>query len=202
MSEQRYSVIFRGNTVEGSDLSAVKANMAKLFKMDAAKIEIMFSGKPVMIKKDLDKAKAKSYLDALKNAGAVVEIVASGADKPPSAAQTAPAPVAAAPVTAAAAAEPHEAANPPPPPVAPDYSVAEAGVTLVEHPTVAPANFDTTQFDLAEVGVDLTEAREVTPPDFDLSALSLDPVGIDLTEHKPPPPADFDTSAFKLTDNE
>jgi hypothetical protein len=195
MAEQRFAVVFKGKIVAGADPAVVRENLARLFKINPAKVEAMFSGKPVLIKKDLDRAKAETYELALSKAGAIVELMAT-----PAAAAAAPA------ETPSAAHASDNAAQsptpPPPPPKAPDLTIAEPGVTLVEHEPVPPAEFDTSQFDLAEVGATLTEAKTVTPPEFDTSGMTLDPPGTDLAEPRKVPRADFDTSALSLAQND
>ena len=50
MADKRYSVIFTGRIVDGAEPAAVKANLAKLFRVDAERVESMFAGKPLVIK--------------------------------------------------------------------------------------------------------------------------------------------------------
>ena len=206
MADKRYSVIFTGRIVDGAEPAAVKANLAKLFRVDAERVESMFAGKPLVIKKNLDAEKARGYRDALAKAGAAVSVVEEGdPDAARAAAQPASAPTpapAAAPTPAPTAAGPSTDSAPPQPPQAPDLTIAEVGVTLVEHEPVTPPDFDTTQFDLAEVGVPLVEPKVVPPPDFDTSGMSLDPPGTQLTDARPAPPAQFDTSGLSLAENE
>ena len=71
MATDDYAVIFRGTLIEGSDPAVVRANLAKLFNADAARIEKMFSGQTVIIKKGLDAAEAQKYRAALAKAGIV-----------------------------------------------------------------------------------------------------------------------------------
>lgn len=203
MADKRYSVIFTGRIVDGAEPAAVKANLAKLFRVDAERVESMFAGKPLVIKKNLDAEKARSYRDALAKAGAAVSVVEEGdPDAARTAVQPAPAPTPAPTRAPAAAAGPGTDSAPPQPPQAPDLTIAEVGVTLVEHEPVTPPDFDTTQFDLAEVGVTLVEPKVVPPPDFDTSGMSLDPPGTQLTDARPAPPAQFDTSGLSLAENE
>ena len=197
MADQRYAVVFSGRIVDGADGAQVRENLARLFKVDTAKVETMFSGKQILIKKDLDQIKARGYQAALAKAGAVVEIVPGEGAAPKAETTTPPAPAAATP-----SATTEEPAEPPPPPQAPDLTIAEPGVILVEHEPVPPADFDTTQFDLAEVGVTLVEPVSVPPADFDTSGMELAPPGVDLTEPRKVPPADFDTSSLSLEDDQ
>ena len=48
------------------------ANLARLFKSDSAKIDSLFSGTPVALKRDLGEDEAEKYLVALQRAGAKV----------------------------------------------------------------------------------------------------------------------------------
>jgi len=70
-----YNLIFQGKIIEGASLEEVKNNVAKLFKADAAKTATLFSGKSIVIKKNLDKETTKKYLSVFKKAGAVVNAV-------------------------------------------------------------------------------------------------------------------------------
>ena len=70
-----YNLIFQGKIIDGAPLDKVKRNIAQLFKIDTAKTESLFSGKPVIIKKNLPAESAKKYLSILKKAGAIVKAV-------------------------------------------------------------------------------------------------------------------------------
>lgn len=70
-----YNLIFQGEIIAGASLDEVKNNVAKLFKADAAKTAALFSGKAIVIKRNLDKETTKKYLAVLKKAGAVVKAV-------------------------------------------------------------------------------------------------------------------------------
>lgn len=70
-----YNLIFQGEIIAGTSLEEVKANVARLFKADAAKTAALFSGKTIIIKRNLDSDSARKYLAILKKAGAVVKAV-------------------------------------------------------------------------------------------------------------------------------
>ena len=74
MTQSTYDVSFNGGLVAGADLTQVKNNVASLFKTDVEKIEVMFSGKRVVVKRNLDEQTALKYQAAMKNAGAVCQI--------------------------------------------------------------------------------------------------------------------------------
>ncbi|MGR8946971.1 MAG: hypothetical protein ACU84Q_02930 [Gammaproteobacteria bacterium] len=188
MTEQQFHVIFKGKLVKGASAEQVRNNLAKLFKAEPAKLNHLFAGNPVIIKKGLDRAGADKYETVLRRAGAIVEIVEQNqlVGKSP-VEKEAIAPAKAPPASAT--------------PQAPDsLTMAEVGVTLVDHVPPPPADFDTTHLNLAELGVDLVDAEKVAAPEYDLSGLSLDPVGVDLDEKKPASPPDIDTSGLTLSD--
>jgi predicted nicotinamide N-methyase len=47
MSAPEFDIIFRGDIVFGHQLAEVKAKLQQLFKADAAKIDALFTGRPV-----------------------------------------------------------------------------------------------------------------------------------------------------------
>jgi hypothetical protein len=77
MSAPEFDIIFRGDIVFGQQLAEVKLRLQQLFKADAAKIDVLFSGRPVPLKRNLDEATANKYRDALLKAGAMVEVCSS-----------------------------------------------------------------------------------------------------------------------------
>jgi len=78
MSEPRYSILFAGEALPGFALDTVKANLAGLFKSDLDKIEALFSGQSVPLKRNLESAEADKYLAALQRAGAKVSKQSEG----------------------------------------------------------------------------------------------------------------------------
>lgn len=80
-SATRYDLIFRGDIVLGHSVKDVKARLQQLFKADAAKIDALFSGRPVPLKRNMDEATAQKYQAVLTKAGAEVAlVVAAGAE--------------------------------------------------------------------------------------------------------------------------
>ena len=74
MSEQRYEVVFRGDVVPGESIVDVKQRLAELFGADSARIDGMFSGRPVVVKRNIDQETAQHYQASMRKAGAVVDI--------------------------------------------------------------------------------------------------------------------------------
>jgi hypothetical protein len=69
-----YQVIFEGKLTGERALDEVKRNLAALFKMKAEQVDALFTGKPVVIKRDIDQATALKYQAAFKKAGAVCTV--------------------------------------------------------------------------------------------------------------------------------
>ncbi|MGE0858573.1 MAG: hypothetical protein AB7I01_13280 [Gammaproteobacteria bacterium] len=223
MAADNLAIVFRGKLVEGAVLAQVKANFARLFNADAARVEQMFAGQAVMIKKGLDAAAAEKYRQALEKAGALVEILDLAASAP-AAAKPAPAAPAASPVPAATpVSAPAASATPPAPtsenrandpalaraappaalrgtPQALESSLAEPGVVLVEARRVAAPDIATDHLSVAAVGERLVDYTPPPPPAYDLSGLSLDAPGVTLSDARPAPPPEFDLSGLSLDD--
>ncbi|WP_043308177.1 DUF805 domain-containing protein [Pseudomonas sp. ML96] len=72
MTEARYKIVFEGKLMPEMALDTVKDNLARLFKSDQSKIDALFTGSPVALKRDLAEAEADKYLAVLQNAGAQV----------------------------------------------------------------------------------------------------------------------------------
>ncbi|MBX9605328.1 MAG: hypothetical protein K2Y51_03845 [Gammaproteobacteria bacterium] len=221
MAADNLAIVFRGKLVEGAALAQVKANFARLFNADAARVEQMFAGQAVMIKKGLDAAGAEKYRQALEKAGALVEILDLTASAQPVARPAAPASSPAPAATPAAA--PAASASPPPTasanrandpalaraappaalrgtPQALESSLAEPGVVLVEAQHVAAPDIATDHLSVAAVGERLVDYTPPPPLAYDLSGLSLDAPGVTLSDARPAPPPEFDLSGLSLDD--
>jgi len=70
MDQTRFKIVFDGTLMPQTPLETAKENLARLFKSDAAKIDALFSGQPVVLKRDLSGDEADKYLRALHGAGA------------------------------------------------------------------------------------------------------------------------------------
>ena len=189
MAEQQFAIVFRGRLLAGADPLAVRANFVKLFNIDAARVEQMFSGQPVIIKKGLDLLSADKYKAALAKAGAVVDAIDMPADGAPSAPPPAaavmpmsvprPAPVPTVPSAASHAIDSALARDAPPAalrgtPNPLTTTLAEPGAMLVEARPIPPAVIATEHLTLAAPGTLLIESHKSAPAQFDLSGLSLE----------------------------
>jgi len=75
MAERRFDIIFNGSITEGHTVATVKENIKQLFKLDDQAAEHLFSGKQVVIKKNLDRQTASRYQAAILKAGAKIQLV-------------------------------------------------------------------------------------------------------------------------------
>lgn len=176
----RYEIAFSGQLVPGAQLDLVKANMAKLFQADAQRIALLFSGRRLVIKNNLDEAAAEKYRATIERAGAVVEVC--NMDVEIEEVEMAPPP-------------PYE--PPAPAPVAAPAPIAAAGNTGTPKPlVVAPrdeymaafSDVEAPDFGIAPVGVDLQDQKpEPVAPKVDLSQFSLAPAGSDMGQAKTAP---------------
>jgi hypothetical protein len=186
----RYEIAFSAQLVPGAQLESVKANLAKLFQADAQRLALLFSGRRIVIKSNLDEAAAEKYRSTLERAGALVEVCALVEEIEEI--ELAPPPE---PVPAAAASAAMGAAVPPTAGASGRLQVAPRDEYMA-----AFVDVDAPDFGMAPVGADLQDDKpEVQGPDLDLSQLSLAPVGSDMGEAKKapagPPP---DISHLKL----
>lgn len=190
MSEELYEVAFSGKIAEGADPAQVRAKIGAMFKADGARLEQMFSGKRIVIKKNIDATTAKKYFAAFKNAGAVCEVKSLAATQSqPDAQKVEPA---SRPAVAPAARKPATTAH----------------GDIPEAPQTDPLGI--TAADISDLGASIAPvgslvqdaARDVPEPVLDISSLGMAPVGSDLGQtrkgEEPPPP---DTSGITLADN-
>lgn len=171
MESEKFDLVFSGQVLPKQDVGQVKANMAALFKVSAAQIDALFSGKAVVLKRNLDLTAANRYRVAIKKAGARVDLVKSGVTPAKGAPVVPPAP--------AQAAEPQNIAEPaqdttqPPEP-----AIAASKPAAMATPEADPQQTEVLagDFTLASAGSDLLsedERETVLPVAVDISSLSL-----------------------------
>lgn len=208
MSEELFDLIFQGEIVKNIDERLARKNVQQLFKIPAAKIDALFSGKPVVLKRGLNMDVANKYRVAIKKAGAVVNVVAQAAPIQKSDSSRAQEKVSN--VVATPSAEPQTIA-------ASGFTVAPAGADVLkadEREVVVEKTFDLSAFSvresdgplldpdetLKEASLDIEVNWSVAPAGsellteeqkehrgsvtLDLSALSLAEVGVTLVEAK------------------
>lgn len=185
MSQNTFEVLFSGKLVEGAAIEKVKASVAALFKVEVTKVERLFSGATVTIKKGVDEATAKKYQQALYKVGAITQVVnrAEVAESP----------------KPAAAATPKAAPQPTPKPApAAQSNVTKSGLqkSVVKEAPAGLGEVEGASVDLP--GAVLVEHEELPVPDIDTAGLSMDFPGADLVEAQPMEELAVDTSAITL----
>lgn len=199
---ETYDLVFKAELVKGVDLVQAKRNMAQLFKIDAPKVEALFAGKPVVLKKGLDFDTASKYRAAIKKAGCRVDLVERApANKAPETAAPKPMPPAA--VQNHSTSEPARRAD-----LKADFGLAAPGAPVLgedERATVTPVNIDVSDLSVRDVGSDLLDEAEKAhfeKRDIALEA-SLAPLGADLlaeSEREPFRSVAVDVSKFSVAE--
>ena len=82
MADRRYDIQFAGELVEGADAGMVRGRLLELFKLSPDALDRLFSGRPVVVKRDLDETAALRYRAAFREAGAILRIDAVDAPPP------------------------------------------------------------------------------------------------------------------------
>lgn len=208
MSEARFNVVFAGEMVAGADPAKVRENLAAAFKMDVSKVEALFSGKRVVVKKDADQATAMKFRAVMKQAGALCDLERIGEEAAvPAAVADAPAPAPAPAPAQAAPAEPVARASFAPAAESPapvkggsletvgtirmggtgfsgPFEVAPTGAELADkHEGPPPIVPDVSHFSVAPPGSDMGQKKDEKPPVVpDISHLSIAPPGSKLSE--------------------
>ena len=212
MSERRFDILFDGSVINGHDVSLVKNNVQTLFKLSDEQVDKIFCGKPVAIKRALDRKTATQYQSALTKAGAKIQLVLHQADP---AAVTSPAAAASTDSQQANQAAPAMANNadeldtlPPGSPLltdqerttTPAHAVDVSHLSLEKPNPFLSTDSDTTvapvtetvaaDFDLAEPGTMLVAPRDIEVVELpDIENWSLAEIGSLLGQMQTPAPA-------------
>ena len=91
MNDLLFEVAFSGQIHDDVELDEVKANIARMFKADEVTIARLFSGKRIVIKKNLTAEAADKYSIAFTKAGAICELAPMPEDSTPPAPADGPA---------------------------------------------------------------------------------------------------------------
>ncbi|MDO8861265.1 hypothetical protein Q6D67_06080 [Haliea sp. E1-2-M8] len=130
----RFNLSFRGEILQGVDPATAKLNFARLFAIhDPLRTEQFFSGKPVVLRRNLDPKRAASWQLQMRGLGLQAELTKQTDNTEAPAAESRPAPPPATP----APVPPTAPANPPP--AAP--ATARAAATAPAAPVRGPARW-------------------------------------------------------------
>lgn len=180
---EKFDIYFLGQMIPTADPATVREGVGRLFKLEGAAVDRLFSGKPLRVKKEVDVDAASRYRAAFREIGALIQILPAGAP-PPAPAASRPAPT----ESRAAAAEPAPASPTAPPPA----------------PAQATQDPDDEQAALAQT-LSLTIVEETFPeqdsPPQSTSrrapAMTLAEPGATIDDTPPTPPAAIDTSGLE-----
>ena len=181
MAEESFQLVFRGEVLEGQARPAVIERIGTLLKLEASQTEALFSGRTVVLKRNVAKAVAARYLAAFRTAGARLRVLPSRDRAPAAPTPAAPTRAEQALVSPAGDAEPADM-----PLASWSLAAADAGFEGREDERPAPA--------AALIDVALSAAPPNTgsfadvlppapqpPPAPDVLALAVDPPGVDLS---------------------
>ena len=155
MSE-RYRLVFRGEVLEGQHKAVVKQRLGVALKVDGERLDAMFTGKAVTIRKDADTDTAAKFQIAFKRAGARLRVLPIDVEPDVSELEA----KASAPVAPDASAD--------------GFGLAPVGATLVEPRPAAPAPaVDISHMTLAAPGVALSTPKAITAVVPDVSKWTL-----------------------------
>ncbi|MEH6386788.1 MAG: hypothetical protein V7772_02815 [Pseudomonas profundi] len=158
-----FEIVFQGQIKAGVAPEQARQRLGQLFQAGDQQLDILFSGRRIVIKQGLDQASADKYRQAIERAGAICLVESVGGQP--------------------AAAEPSSEPAP---------ATQSAGNKVVprDEYMAAFSDVEAPDFGIAPLGADMQdEYRDFTPLPLDLSALSLAPPGADLDEIKRNEPA-------------
>ncbi len=78
-----YRLVFSGEVLEGQHAAVVKKRLAAVLKLDAERMEVLFKGQPVVVKKSVDKQTAGKYQQVFKKAGARLRVLPDQSEAAP-----------------------------------------------------------------------------------------------------------------------
>ncbi|MGD8909073.1 MAG: hypothetical protein PVI92_06960 [Chromatiales bacterium] len=200
MSPETYDVYFSGVTLKNADPAEAKRKIGAMFKLKGEKLERLFSGKPIPIKRGVDMDRAVKFRVAFRDVGALVDIVPAGQPAPEPAARSTPAPrPATSPAGSAAIAQTAASTNRP-------AQSGDSGFSLADGPLPVSAERPAESIPVPDYGLSAPKdfslsdcAAPVEPaPIPDISALGLDKAGAILDESPAPQPLEIDTETLEL----
>ncbi|SDS64236.1 hypothetical protein SAMN05216198_2413 [Halopseudomonas litoralis] len=154
-----FEVVFHGQVRADVAPEQARARIGQLFQVADRQLDMLFSGRRIVIKQGLDQAAAEKYRQAIERAGALCEVLPV-ADSPAEAAPQ-PVPRVTQPAQQSAAPVPRD-----------EFMAAFSDVEAPDLP-------------IAPLGSDMQDAyADHTPLSLDLSAFSLAPPGSDLAQLK------------------
>lgn len=157
-----FEIAFHGQVRPGVTPEQARARIGQLFQVGDEQLNVLFSGRRVVIKQGLDEASADKYRQAIERAGAVCSVDSMEQEETPAPAAASTSP----------SGQPH--------------STDGASVRPRDAYMAAFSEVEAPDFGIAPVGADMQdEYEEFVDLPIDLSALSLAPAGSDLEQLRP-----------------
>jgi hypothetical protein len=198
MTEQKIDIYFRGDIAPGEKIMDVRERLKKLFKADDEQMQRLFSGRPAVIRRNLDGPAAEQYSQAMLKAGALVELRPVEPEIETDQASPDSAEIAPENLT-----DNQQAPASPEPGPAAQSKGDEKSSTKKTEGTAADQSGD---FSIAPVGADMLneeERGEVEVVEVDISALSADAMSGDILGDEEKPKVEVvtvDTSHLSVED--
>jgi hypothetical protein len=187
--KERYDVYFAGQILDGNDLLSVRDNLTKLFNADEPTLDLLFSGKAYLVKRDCDNDTALKYKRAMEQAGAFPIIKATGVtvateEQPPPS-------VSAAQKIAALASAPDE------------RGFQQTASDSSSSKSTSEASGEPESIELTPAGTEVLCEEERAEPvtrEIDTTGLEVDTTATRLSEEATPQQAMLDTEHLSLAD--
>ncbi|MCR9259150.1 MAG: hypothetical protein NXH95_05480 [Pseudomonadaceae bacterium] len=201
MSDE-YRLVFSAEVTSGQHPAVVKKRLQAVLKLDDDRMEALFSGKPVVVKKATDEATAVRYQTAFEKAGARLRVLPlesdTPAEKPPQADGLHVLP------PGADVLAPHERPTAPEIDVDTSHLSVQGAVFNTDEPEPQPAVPDVDHLTLAELGAqlgikDISADVVVAEIDADFELAGVGEILAQLEREPAPPPPD--TTHLSLDDN-
>lgn len=198
MPTERYDVIFRGQIMDGGDLSVVRSQIGRLFNATTTQLDQLFSGHPVVLKRGVDLEIANRLRVAFRRAGGIVEVRSHDVVETPPATATE---LQALPPNTGSL---EDCATQPIPQPIPDIqhlTMATPGTQIDRTPPPPPPAIDTSALRLIAGQTWSLEDCYVPPPPAivpNTQNLTLANPGAIIDTSKPKPPARINTNAIEL----
>jgi len=194
MADPKYDIYFRGEILAGADEANAKAAVAKIFKADAAKLAVLFSGKVNSIKKAVDKTTAAKYQQAFKQAGAKLVITLAKEEQVSIAVNSSKA------TTQPSIVNKQESMN-----SEGNWDVLPTGSDLLkpdERRNIPDADIDTSGIKVVSPFAEVEVVEKVVPPAPNTSHITVADVGEDMNPERAAPVAglELDLSSFTVAE--
>ncbi|HSO82780.1 hypothetical protein [Thiocapsa sp.] len=74
MAERRFDLSYKGDLAPGADLARARERLTALFKLSATGAERLFTGRPVIVKRNVDAATTARFTEVFEQAGALLTV--------------------------------------------------------------------------------------------------------------------------------